>query len=73
MIANIRTSMTYYQQTAVTLMYASRAKKIKNKIHVNRNALGDTGIQAVTKEIERLRYVTREITLPFAYKRLHKL
>ena len=55
MIANIRTAMMYYQQTAVTWMYASRAKKIKNKVTVNRNAIGDTGIQAVTQEIERLR------------------
>ena len=55
MIATIRTSMDYYQQTAVTLMYSSRAKNIKNKIHVNRNAIGDSGIQTVTREIERLR------------------
>ena len=57
MIANIRTSAEYYQQTAVTLMYASRAKKIKNKTHVNRTSMvGDSGIQAVTKEIERLKH-----------------
>ena len=55
MIANIRTAMMYYQQTAVTLMYASRAKKIKNKVTVNKNAIGDTGIHTVTQEIERLR------------------
>ena len=57
MIANIRTSAEYYQQTAVTLMYASRAKKIKNKTHVNRTStVGDSGIQAVTREIERLKH-----------------
>jgi len=55
MIATIRTGAEYYQQTAVTLMYASRAKKIKNRSLVNRNIIGDTGIHAVTKEIERLR------------------
>ena len=55
MIATIRTSAEYYQQTAVTLMYASRAKKVRNRSLVNRNIIGDTGIHAVTKEIERLR------------------
>ena len=29
MIATIRTHSEYYQQTAVTLMYASRAKKVQ--------------------------------------------
>jgi hypothetical protein len=67
MIANIRTSSEYYQQTAVTLMYASRAKKIKNKTHVNQNAIqsGDSGIQAVTREIERLRARLDERSMEF--------
>jgi chromosome segregation ATPase len=58
MIANIRTSAEYYQQTAVTLMYASRAKSIKNNSHVNRSAIdiGDSGIQRVARKIERLRH-----------------
>ena len=55
MIATIRTGSEYYQQTAVTLMYASRAKKVKNRSLVNRNVIGDTGIHAVTEEIERLK------------------
>ena len=46
MIATIRTGSEYYQQTAVTLMYASRAKKVKNRSLVNRNVIGDTGIHA---------------------------
>ena len=46
MIATIRTGAEYYQQTAVTLMYASRAKKVKNRSLVNRNVIGDTGIHA---------------------------
>jgi hypothetical protein len=67
MIANIRTSSEYYQQTAVTLMYASRAKKIKNKTHINQNAIqsGDSGIQAVTREIERLRARLDERSMEF--------
>jgi hypothetical protein len=51
MIATIRTNAEYYQQTAVTLMYASRAKKVRNRSLVNKNVLGDTGIHAVTKEV----------------------
>jgi hypothetical protein len=39
MIATIRTHAEYYQQTAVTLMYASRAKKVRNRSLVNRLGL----------------------------------
>jgi hypothetical protein len=55
MIANVRTLPEYYQQSAVTLMYASRAKKVRNRSLINHNVIGDTGIHAVTREIERLR------------------
>ena len=55
MITNVRTGDEYYQQTAISLMYASRAKKVRNHSLVNRNVLGDTGIHAVTREIERLK------------------
>jgi hypothetical protein len=96
MVATIRTDMEYYQQTSVTLKYASRAKKVRhydkvsfplscscinliaslesccetacmhyligctslqvrNRSLVNRNVIGDTGIHAVTNEIERLK------------------
>jgi hypothetical protein len=51
MIATIRTNAEYYQQTAVTLMYAARAKKVRNRSLVNKNVLGDTGIHAVSKEV----------------------
>lgn len=55
MITNIRTGVEYYQQTSISLMYASRAKKVRNRSLVNRNIIGDTGIHAVTSEIERLK------------------
>ena len=55
MITNIRTGNDYYQQTAISLMYASRAKKVRNHSSVNRNVIGDTGIHAVNIEIERLK------------------
>ena len=57
MIANVRTLHEYYQQTVVTLTYASRAKKVRNHSSVNRDVIGDTGIHAVTVEIDRLRYI----------------
>ena len=55
MITTIRTTDVYYQQTAISLMYASRAKKVRNRSLVNRNVIGDTGIHAVSSEIERLK------------------
>ena len=55
MITTIRTSDEYYQQTAISLMYAARAKKVRNRSLVNRNVIGDTGIHAVSSEIERLK------------------
>ena len=55
MITTIRTSDEYYQQTAISLMYASRAKKVRNRSLVNRNVIGDTGIHAVSSEIDRLK------------------
>lgn len=57
MITNIRTGKDYFQQTDISLMYASRAKKVRNRSLVNRNVIGDTGIHAVTSEIERLKCV----------------
>ena len=55
MITTIRTGADYFQQTDISLMYASRAKKVRNKSLVNRNVIGDTGIHAVTLEIDRLK------------------
>jgi hypothetical protein len=57
-LTTVRTPMDYFQQTQMTLTYASRAKKIKNRSLINRNIIGDTGIHAVSAEIERLQYVT---------------
>jgi len=65
MISTIRQCAEFYQQTRVSLMYASRAKNIKNRSVVNRNVIGDTGIHAVTTEIERLRGRLDERTSEF--------
>jgi hypothetical protein len=55
MITTVRTFAEYYQQTIVSLMYASRAKKVRNRSLVNRNVIGDTGIHTVAHEMERLK------------------
>ena len=55
MITTVHTQAEYYHQTMVSLKYASRAKKVKNRSLVNRDVIGDSGIHAVSSEIERLR------------------
>jgi hypothetical protein len=55
MITTIRTTDEYYQQTTISLMYASRAKKVRNRSLVNHNVIGDTGIHTINSEIERLK------------------
>lgn len=55
MLTTIRNLPDYYHQTLISLNYASRAKKVRNRSLVNRDVIGDTGIHAVTLEIERLR------------------
>lgn len=69
MIATIRNHEEYYQQTAVTLMYASRAKKIRNRSLVNTNVIGDTGIHAVGHEIERLKTRLQDRSVEFEHLR----
>ena len=46
-------------------IYLYRAKKIQNKTSINRNVIGDTGIHAVTGEIERLKKRLDERTMEF--------
>jgi hypothetical protein len=65
MLTTIRVTDEYYQQTAISLMYAARAKKVRNRSLVNRNVLGDTGIHNVSSEIERLKHSLEERTLEF--------
>jgi ankyrin repeat protein/chromosome segregation ATPase len=65
MIATVRNFSDHYQQTVVSLMYASRAKKVKNRSILNRNVMGDTGIQTVNTEIELLRTRLDERSLEF--------
>jgi len=70
MITNIRTGGEYFQQTDISLMYASRAKKVRNRSLVNRNVIGDTGIHTVNSEIERLKKSLEDRSLEFDKLRL---
>lgn len=67
MITTVRTFVEYYQQTIVSLMYASRAKKVRNRSLVNRNVIGDTGIHTVAHEMERLKSRLEERLLIIFY------
>lgn len=55
MVTTIRKASEYYQQTSISLMYAARAKKVRNKSSINRNVIGDSGIHAVSSEFDRLK------------------
>jgi chromosome segregation ATPase len=55
MLTTVQSTPEYYHQTMVSLKYASRAKKVRNRSLVNRDIIGDSGIHAVSKEIERLK------------------
>lgn len=56
MITTVHSLSEYYHQTLISLQYASRAKKVRNRSLVNRDVIGDSGIHAVSSEIERLKY-----------------
>ncbi len=55
MITTVHSLSEYYHQTLISLKYASRAKKVRNRSLVNRDVIGDSGIHAVSSEIERLK------------------
>lgn len=73
MITNIRKSNEYYQQTAISLMYAARAKKVRNRSTINRNVTGDSMIHTTSTEIERLRKRLEERSNEFERLRLIQL
>ena len=55
MIATIRTLATYKQQTLMILMYASRAKMIKNATKINTDKAGASKASSLIKEIDLLK------------------
>lgn len=73
MITNIRKSNSYYQQTHISLMYASRAKKVRNRSSINYNVIGDSAIHTVNTEIERLKKSMEERSNEFERLRVMQM
>jgi len=65
MIANIRSPSEYRQQTLMTLLYASRTKKIQNRIQINTDTKGDSKAAALVAEVERLKFQLKQRELDF--------
>jgi kinesin family protein 11 len=56
MITTIRSGLDYIKQTEMSLMYASRAKKIVNTTEINLHSnMSESSIHAVATEIDRLK------------------
>ena len=55
MITTIRASSVYYQQTRMSLLYASRAKHIRNRSKLNVDTEGESNIRQVSSDIEALK------------------
>lgn len=73
MITTVSSLSEYYQQTAVSLMYSARAKKVTNRSLVNSNVIGDTGIHNITDEIDRLNLRLEERTLEYERLKLSQM
>jgi hypothetical protein len=73
MITTVSSLSEYYQQTAVSLMYSARAKKVTNRSLVNSNVIGDTGIHNITGEIDRLNLRLEERTLEYERLKLSQM
>ena len=55
----------FYQQTKMSLTYASRAKNIRNSTHVNLDSIGNSEMQQVVGQVEQLRMKLLERTAEF--------
>ena len=65
MLTTIRAPTAFYQQTKMSLMYASRAKNIRNQTHVNLDSIGNSEMQQVVGQVEQLRMKLLERTAEF--------
>ena len=65
MLTTIRAPTAFYQQTKMSLMYASRAKNIRNSTHVNLDSIGNSEMQQVVGQVEQLRMKLLERTAEF--------
>jgi hypothetical protein len=55
MIATLRSTKEFHSQSLMCLMYATRAKSIRNFTTVNRDTEGDSGLHKVSAQIELLK------------------
>ena len=55
MITTIRASSVFYTQTRMSLLYASRAKQIRNRSKLNLDTAGKSNIGQVSSDIEALK------------------
>ena len=62
MLTTIRAPVAFYQQTKMSLMYASRAKNIRNQTHINTDSIGNSEMQQVVGQVEQLRMKLLERT-----------
>ncbi|CAM9575198.1 unnamed protein product, partial [Phaeothamnion confervicola] len=63
MVTTLRTLPCYHRQSMISLLYSSRAKKIRNRTRLNTDTAGNSGLCRVTAEMEELRARLRERTL----------
>ena len=65
MIATLRSAREFHSQSLMSLMYATRAKRIRNVTTVNRDTAGGSGIHQVSADIQLLKQRLEERTREF--------
>jgi len=65
MVATLRSTHEFHAQSLMTLMYATRAKRIRNFAAVNRDTQGGSGIHQVAEDIAALRHRLMQRTEEF--------
>ncbi len=64
MIANVSPEMEHYHQSLYSLMYASRARKVRNVTLVNRIEIGDAGMLDITSEANLISQLKSKLLEP---------
>ena len=65
MVTTLRTTPQFYRQSLVSLMYATRAKHIRNCTAVNMDTHGDSSIHQVSADMHNLKQRLQERTVEF--------
>ena len=65
MVTTLRTTPHFYRQSLVSLMYATRAKHIRNCTAVNMDTHGDSSIHQVSADMHNLKQRLQERTVEF--------